>query len=98
MHIVPYEKMNSTPAPAKTLPRPQGVFADFLTAVREGRTDTASPFDYGTRLTEFSLLANLAMRAGVGKKVMWDGPKMKVTNLPELNAYLKRENRKGWRA
>lgn len=98
MHIVPYEKMNSTPAPAKTLPRPKGVFADFLTAVREGKTETASPFEYGTRLTEFSLLANLAMRAGVGKKVMWDGPKMKVTNLPELNAYLKRENRKGWRA
>jgi len=97
MHIVPYEKMNETPAPAKTLPRPKGVFVDFLTAVREGKTDTASPFEYGTRLTEFSFLANLAMHAGVGKKVVWDGPNMKVTNLPELNAYVKRENRKGWR-
>ena len=98
MHIVPYEKMRETPAPPKTLPRPKGVFVDFLTAVREGKTETASPFDYGTRLTEFSLLANLAMRAGVGQKVMWDGPKMKVTNLRDLNAYLKRNNRKGWRA
>jgi len=98
MHIVPYEKMKETPAPPKTLPRPKGVFVDFLTAVREGKTETASPFDYGTRLTEFSLLANLAMHAGVGKKVVWDGPNMKVTNLPELNAYLKRENRKGWKA
>jgi predicted dehydrogenase len=97
MHIVPYEKMNATPAPAKTLPRPKSVFVDFLTAVREGKTETASNFDYGTRLTEFSLLANLAMHAGVGKKVNWDGPNMKVTNLPELNAYVKRENRKGWR-
>ena len=97
MHIVPYEKMNETPAPAKTLPRPKGVFVDFLNAVREGKTETASPFDYGTRLTEFSLLANLAMRAGTGKKVKWDGPNMKVTNLPELNAYVKRENRQGWK-
>jgi len=98
MHIVPYEKMRETPAPPKSLPRPKGIFVDFLTAVREGKTETASNFDYGTRLTEFSLLANLATRAGVGKKVMWDGPGMKVTNLPELNAYLKRENRKGWKA
>jgi predicted dehydrogenase len=97
MHIVPYEKMSETPAPPKTLPRPKGVFADFLDAVRAGKTQTASDFDYGTRLTEFSLLANLAMRAGVGKKVMWDGPAMKVTNLPELNAYVKREPRQGWR-
>lgn len=98
MHIVPYEKMIQTPAPPKTLPRPKGVFADFLDAVRAGKTATASDFDYGTRLTEFSLLANLAMRAGVGKKVLWDGPGMKVTNLPELNAWVKREPRKGWRA
>ena len=98
MHIVPYEKMKETPAPPKSLPRPKGIFVDFLTAVREGKTETSSPFDYGTRLTEFSLLANLAMRAGVGKKVMWDGPNMKVTNLPELNALLKREYRKGWQA
>ncbi|HEX5218785.1 MAG TPA: Gfo/Idh/MocA family oxidoreductase [Verrucomicrobiae bacterium] len=97
MHIVPYEKMNTTPAPAKTVPRPKSIFVDFLTAVREGKTETASPFDYGTRLTEFSLLANLAMHAGVGKKVEWDGPNMKVKNLPELNAYVKRENRQGWR-
>jgi len=97
MHIVPYEKMKETPAPPKTLPRPQGVFVDFLTAVRAGKTETASPFDYGTRLTEFSLLANLATHAGVGRKVMWDGPNMKVKNLPELNAYVKRDYRKGWK-
>jgi hypothetical protein len=36
------------------------------------------------------------MHVGVGKKVMWDGPKMKVTNLTELNAWVKRDYRKGW--
>lgn len=97
MHIVPYEKMKETPAPPKTLPRPKGIFVDFLTAVRAGKTETSASFDYGTQLTEFSLLANLAMHAGAGKKVMWDGPAMKVTNLPELNAWVERHYRIGWR-
>jgi predicted dehydrogenase len=98
MHIVPYDKMKEVPEPPKTLPRPKGIYADFLDAVRAGKKETAVSFDYGTRLTEFALLGNLAQKAGAGKKVMWDGPKMKVTNLPELNALVKRTDRKGWRA
>jgi len=97
MHIVPWERMQATPAPPKTLPRPKSVFTDFLEAVREGRTETAAGFDYGARLTEFSLLANLAMHAGMGKPVRWDGHAMRVTNLPELNARVKRVHRRGWR-
>ncbi len=99
MHIVPWQKMRDTPAPDKVLPRyRKGIFNDFLDTVRAGKTETAASFDYGTRLTEFSILANLAMHAGAGKKVMWDGPKMKVTNLPELNRWVKRDYRKGWKA
>jgi len=98
MHIVPYEKMKATPAPAKTLPRPKSIFVDFLDAVRDGKTETAVPFEYGTRLTEFAILGNLAMKAGLHKKVMWDGPNMKVTNIPELNAWVKRPYRDGWKA
>lgn len=97
MHIVPYEKMNETPAPPKTLPRPKNVFDDFLDAIHAGKTETAVPFEYGTRLTEFALLGNLAMKAGVNNKVMWDGPKMRVTNLKDLNAWVKRPYRKGWK-
>ena len=96
MHIVPYAKMEETPAPPKTLPRPKSIFIDFLDAVRAGKTETAVDFDYGTRLTEFAILGNLAMKAGAGKKVEWDGPNMKVKNLPELNAFVKRTPRKGW--
>ncbi len=96
MHILPWQKMRETPEPPKTLPRPKGIFVDFLDAVRAGRKDTAVSFDYGTRLTEFAILGNLAMHAGTGKKVIWDGPNMKVTNLRELNAWVKRDYRKGW--
>lgn len=98
MHVVPYAKHREIKAPEKTLPRPKQIFQDFLSAVREGRTDTAVPFDYGTRLTEFAILGNLAMKAGLNKKVMWDGPNMKVTNIPELNAWVKRPYRDGWKA
>jgi predicted dehydrogenase len=98
MHIVPYETMAETPAPPKTLPRPKSIFVDFLDAVRAGKTETAVPFEYGARLTEFSILGNLAMKAGKGRKVLWDGPNMRVTNLPELNAWVKRPARDGWSA
>lgn len=97
MHVVPIEKMKEIPVPPKTLPRTKNVVADFLEACRAGRTDTAVSFEYGTRLTEFALLGNLAQHAGPGKKLMWDGPKAKVTNMPELNAWVQRKNRKGWR-
>ena len=92
------QKKKETPAPPKTLPRPKNIVVDFLDAVRAGKTETAVSFDYGTRLTEFSILGNLAMKAGAGKKVMWDGPNMKVTNIPELNAWVKRPYRDGWKA
>ena len=97
MHVVPFAKMKEMPVPPKTLPRfPKGIFADFVETCRAGRTDTAVPFEYGTRLTEFVLLGNLAQHAGEGKKVEWDGPNMKVTNLPELNQWVKRPYRQGW--
>jgi len=38
----------------------------------------------------------MAMLAGPGKKVEWDGVGMRCTNLPELNQYVRREYRKGW--
>jgi predicted dehydrogenase len=96
MHIMPLEKMNQITQPPRSLPRPKNIMTDFLNAVREGKRETAADFDYGARLTEFTLLGNLAQHAGVGKKVEWDGPSMKVTNLSELNAWIKRPYRKGW--
>ena len=98
MHILPLEKMQQITQPPRTLPRPKNIMTDFLDACREGKTETAASFEYGAQLTEFTLLGNLAQHAGVGKKVEWDGPNMKVTNLPELNQWVKRPYRKGWPA
>ena len=33
----------------------------------------------------------------LGKPFEWDGPNMKVTNIPELNQWVQREYRAGWR-
>jgi predicted dehydrogenase len=96
MHVVPMEKMSQIPAPPKSLPRPKNVVADFLEAVQSGSRNTAVSFDYGTRLTEFAILGNLAQRAGAGKVVEWDGPNLRVTNQPGLNAWVQRTPRKGW--
>jgi hypothetical protein len=38
------------------------------------------------------------MKAGQGNKVEWDGPNMKVKNRSELNAWVKRPYRNGWKA
>ena len=53
-----------------------------------------SNFDYAGMLTETILLGNVAMRAG--KKLEWDGPSLKITNVPEADKYLQTEYRKGW--
>ncbi len=96
IHVVPRDKPVNEPP--RSLPRPKNVFADFLDACREGKRETAASFEYGAQLTEFTLLGNLAQHAGVGKKIEWDGKKMRVTNLKELNAWIERPYRKGWKA
>jgi hypothetical protein len=98
MHILPMEKMREIQQPRRTLPRPKNVMEDFLDACRQGKIETAASFDYASRLTEFILLGNLATRAGVGKKLYWDGPNMKVANMPDLNQWTNVPYREGWSA
>lgn len=98
MHVIPWSKMRALTAPPKTLVRPANVMDDFLDACRSGKTSTAAGFDYSTRLTEFTFLGNLAQRAGVGRRIEWDGPAMKVKNFPELNEWVELPHRPGWPA
>ncbi len=98
MHLLPATKMEQISQPPRSLPRPKNIIADFLEACRQGSTETAASFDYAARLTEFTLLGNLAQRMGPGKTVQWDGPGMKVLNFPELNQWVKRPTRNGWPA
>lgn len=94
--IIPEQKHREFPVPEKKLPRIKGTHqADFLRAVRDGRGSCAD-FGYSGALTEMVLLGTLAIRAGTGRRVEWDGSSARCTNLPELNALVHREHRSGW--
>ncbi|HEY3320209.1 MAG TPA: Gfo/Idh/MocA family oxidoreductase [Planctomycetota bacterium] len=94
VRIIPEEQHKATPVPAQTIPRIKGThYGDFLRGIRGGEPP-CSNFEVASKLTELLLLGCLAIKAGVGKKLEWDGDK--VTNLPEINKLLSREPRKGW--
>jgi hypothetical protein len=61
-----------------------------------GKAPASSPFEYAAQLTETMLLGVVALRAGQGKKILYDAAKMQITNAPEANALLTRDYRKGW--
>ena len=76
-----------------------------------GKHEVSSPFEIAGPLTEALLMANLAIRGadlmqkdsngktifpGRYKKLLWDNDQMKITNLDEVNQFVKREYRKGW--
>jgi predicted dehydrogenase len=82
--------------PPKTIPRIKGGhYREWTDAIRGDGPLPGSNFDYAAELTEMSLLGVLAMR--FGGRVEYDPAAMKVTNRPELNAYLKEPVRDGWR-
>lgn len=91
--LIPESKMESYKRPPKTLPRSSGHFNEWINACRGGEP-AGSNFDIASLVTKTVLLGNIAQR--VGKRLHWDGPNMKVTNVPEANQYIHREYRKGW--
>ena len=95
--ILPESAHRAFPAPLKRIPRIKGTpMAHFFECCKAGKP-TCADFEYAAAITEFLLLGNLAARAGAGTKVEWDGAKARCTNLPELNQYLRRTYRKGWK-
>lgn len=62
----------------------------------KGETQASSPFSLAAPLTETMLLGIVALRAGQGRKIIYDGPNMNIVNAPEANQYLTREYRTGW--
>jgi predicted dehydrogenase len=68
---------------------------NWVDAIRNHRA-AISPFEYAAPLTETMLLGIVALRAGQGKTIGYDGAAMRVTNAPEADQYLDREYRAGW--
>ncbi len=91
--LLPAEKFKDFEGPAESLPRSRGHENEWLDACKGG-PKAMSNFDYGAPLAEFVLLGDLATLHG--KSLTYDPPAMKITDLPEANAALRRQYRTGW--
>ena len=92
--LIPETAMKAYQRPEKTLPRVADSHElDWVRACKAG-TQPGANFDYSAPLTELALLGNIAKR--VGKRIEWDAEKMKITNVPEANKYVRSTYRSGW--
>jgi len=91
--IIPEAKMKEYNQPPQTIPRSPGHHAEWVDACKTGKPTTAN-FDFASRLTEVMLAGNIAIRTG--QKLLWDGPNMTCTNVPQANQYVRCSYRKGW--
>ncbi|MGI8785167.1 MAG: Gfo/Idh/MocA family protein [Acidobacteriota bacterium] len=79
--------------PPQTIPNSPGHYVEWIEACKGGKPSLAN-FEYAGWTTEANHLGNVAYRAG--KKLHWDAQKMKATNAPEADKFIRREYRKGW--
>ncbi len=92
--LIPESRMKAYKLPPKTLPRVEGSHEqDWVRACKAGK-QAGADFEYSGLLTEICLLGNIAKR--MDARIEWDGPNMKVTNLPEANKYVRTTYREGW--
>ena len=62
----------------------------------KGEEELSQDFGYAARLTQIMLLGVVSMRAG-NRRIHWDAEARRVTNLPDANAFLARQDvRDGW--
>ncbi|MBN1359846.1 MAG: Gfo/Idh/MocA family oxidoreductase [Sedimentisphaerales bacterium] len=98
--LIPESRMRDYRRPERSIPRSMGHHAEWVAACK-GDKPAGSNFDYAGPLTEMVLLGNIAVRMSLelqekGLKLAYDGPNMRITNLPEANKYLRRDYRAGW--
>ncbi len=71
-----------------------GPFREWIRAIKGEGPEPGCNFDYASPFTEMTLLGVLAAR--FGGRIEWDPQQMKITNRPELNAFVREPVRKGW--
>ncbi len=97
--LIPFERMRefSKNKPPQTLERIKGGHEQNWIRACKGGPAATSNFDYSGPLTEMVVMGNLAIRPeNVGKKLEWDGEKMRVTNDEKANDYVQMHYREGW--
>lgn len=98
--LIPESRMQAYQRPPKTLPRVPGSWdsggheQNWIDGIR-GKGTPNSNFDYSGPFTETVLLGNVGMRFA-GQKLLYDGPKMTITNVADANAFIQHQYRQGW--
>jgi len=91
----PLQREYKADLPEETIPRVEGgPFREWLRAIKGTGPEPGSNFGYSSKLTEIILLGVLAQRFNT--RIEWDAKNMRITNHPELNAFIKEPVRKGW--
>jgi predicted dehydrogenase len=98
--LIPESRQKEYGKPPQKLPRSPGHHKEWINACK-GSEPARSNFDWAGPLTEVVLLGNIALKMErqlyeKGLKLHYDGPNMKVINLPEANKYIRDEYREGW--
>jgi predicted dehydrogenase len=91
--LYPTEKLKGV---ARPRPKPWNHYRQFIDAIigKNGGKTQAS-FDYAGPLSEMVLLGTVALQFP-DQTLKWDAPNMKVTNVPDAAAYVRRPCRKAW--
>ncbi len=94
--LIPKKAMDEFVKPTPWIPRSPGVYAEWIDAIKNNKK-SGCDFSYASKLVETMMLGNIAvLMSGKALALEYDPAKMEFTNLPEANALLHYEYRKGW--
>lgn len=91
--LLPEADFKDFQRPQPWIARSRGHHQEWIHACKTG-APTLCNFDYSGALVEHNLLGTVAFRSG--QKLQWDPEKLKATNCPEADRFLRRSYRKGW--
>src|SRR5206468_494318 len=95
--IIPETKMKEIGKPPQMLERSPGNYAEWVMAAKHEKPVgfCKANFLYAGPMVEVMLLGAIAEK--MGRKLEWDAANMKVTNVPEANAFVNKQYREGWK-
>ncbi len=92
--LLPEKDFKGFQPPTPFLAPSPGHHQQWIEACKTGKP-TDSNFDYAGALTEANHLGNVAYR--VGKKLEWDPIRLRATNCPEADRFIRKTYRAGWK-
>lgn len=93
--LLPQEKFHGFKPPEQTIPPSIGHHKEWVVAcMKDEPTTPLCNFSYAGPLTEAVLLGALSYRSG--QELEWDTEKLRATNCPEADQFIRLRYRKGW--